>query len=248
MRLMLSSRACLALVVIILLGSAFSSHAIAREPERKLSREKLEQMQSERKYAYYLDDKAPEQHQGFLYSLLRRLFGRIVPSPVLDTIVRGLPYLIIIAAVVLIALRLFSYNISAPFKRQRKAKSSGYVFENRHPEAHGHILEYQWKKALENQDHRMAIRFAYQIILRILHQYRCIEWEPHKLNCHYLSELKGKPLYNDYKMAGKIFEYVWYGGFPAKEERSHQMTQLVEKIRINAKKQRISGKEPVLIL
>lgn len=237
MRLIRSSFVLPLLVLFCLLtGAVFGSAAAG---ERQFSRQKLEQMQSERRYSYYLDDKAPEQHQNFIEYLMNRLFARIIPSPVLEVIIRWLPYIIIIAAAVLIALKIFGYNLSSPFRRQRKVQNTGFVFADSPPEAGGEALEAQWQEAMESHNYRLAIRLAYRIILGTLDQHQLIKWKPHKHIHSYLNELKGKPLYNDYQMAGKIFEYVWYGGFPASQQRCQQMQQLTERIKVKAKK---SGK------
>ncbi len=239
MRLKRSSCIWPVLVVVNLLTGAFFAFATAGEEERQFSRDKLQQMQGEPKYAYYLDDKAPEQVEGVFNRLMNRLFQRIVPSPVLEFMIGWLPYMIMIAAVVLIGSKFFGYNFSSPFRRQRKTKYSGYVFENDPGINHGNALETQWKIAMERQDYRLAIRFAYRIILDTLDQYHCVEWKPHKPNHQYLNELKGMPLHDDFEMAGKIFEYVWYGDFPADQKRCDQMAYLSGKIMEKAKQ---SGK------
>ena len=69
------------------------------------------------------------------------------------------------------------------------------------------------KKALEDSDFRLAVRFSYLIILKRLSEQKMIEWQQEKTNEDYIRELKDKKIQTDFEESTYWYDFVWYGNF-----------------------------------
>jgi len=69
------------------------------------------------------------------------------------------------------------------------------------------------KKALEDNDFRLAVRFSYLIILKRLSESKLIEWQQEKTNEDYIRELNGKKIKTDFAESTYWYDFVWYGNF-----------------------------------
>lgn len=65
--------------------------------------------------------------------------------------------------------------------------------------------------ALKNKDYRLAVRYQYLKILKLLSQKEIIEWHFDKTNVDYEQEISGSKLKNDFKKVSYLYEYIWYG-------------------------------------
>lgn len=75
------------------------------------------------------------------------------------------------------------------------------------------------KKAENNKDYRLAIRYYYLLVLKTLSLKKIIQFEDDKTNAEYINELAQQPYSNDFKGTSYVYNYVWYGEFPLNAER-----------------------------
>ena len=73
------------------------------------------------------------------------------------------------------------------------------------------------KDAIAKKDFRLAIRYYYLYLLKLLSDKELITWQVQKTNDDYLSELKNSDLKLQFAKATLLYDYVWYGGFHIKE-------------------------------
>ncbi|MEO9510637.1 MAG: hypothetical protein ABJN84_15835 [Flavobacteriaceae bacterium] len=65
--------------------------------------------------------------------------------------------------------------------------------------------------ALKTKDYRLAIRYQFLKILKLLSQKDIIEWHFDKTNVDYEREIGTSKLRTDFKKASYLYEYIWYG-------------------------------------
>ncbi|WP_298777427.1 hypothetical protein [uncultured Polaribacter sp.] len=74
-------------------------------------------------------------------------------------------------------------------------------------------LEDLLKKALENNDYRLAIRYYYLSVLKLLSNKKLIEYHKDKTNTEYLFEIKDNDFKKQFSYLTYVYTYVWYGEF-----------------------------------
>lgn len=70
------------------------------------------------------------------------------------------------------------------------------------------------KRAIENNDYRLATRYYYLSVLKKLSQKNLIDYHKDKTNSEYLFELKNEEKRKQFSYLSYIYDYVWYGEFP----------------------------------
>ena len=60
-------------------------------------------------------------------------------------------------------------------------------------------------------DYKLAIRFSFIYIIRLLDENGIIKWRKQKTNYDYLKELEGNPFKDSFNYCKLIFENLWYG-------------------------------------
>lgn len=129
-----------------------------------------------------------------------------------------LPYLILAAAIILILLRITGFSSTASFKNYNITNREARVFSDEE-DIKRTDLESLQRKAMQQEDYRQALRYAYLRILKRLDENNLIEWEPFKSNLEYEMELSDKSFAGEYKQVTRAYEFVWYGDFnPGKEK------------------------------
>ncbi len=69
------------------------------------------------------------------------------------------------------------------------------------------------KKAIDEKDYRLAIRWHYLKQLNILNERKIINYEPFKTNIDYGFELAKSPYQQTFTDISRIYDYVWYGKY-----------------------------------
>ncbi|GAB1857204.1 hypothetical protein MHTCC0001_20400 [Flavobacteriaceae bacterium MHTCC 0001] len=69
------------------------------------------------------------------------------------------------------------------------------------------------KKAENNGDYRLAIRYYYLLTLKTLSLKNHIKFEDDKTNAEYLNEISDKPFNNGFSYVSYLYNYIWYGKF-----------------------------------
>jgi hypothetical protein len=92
------------------------------------------------------------------------------------------------------------------------------------------------KKAVDDNDYRLAIRWYYLKQLNILNETKVIHYEPFKTNIDYGFELAKSPHQQAFTSISRIYDYVWYGKYDITivdyEKLEKQFKAFEEKIKI----------------
>ena len=96
------------------------------------------------------------------------------------------------------------------------------------------IHETDFKQLIEETkaagNYRLALRYYYLWVLKMLSYREIIGWDRDKTNSDYLYEIKDTTLRRDFEYLSYVYEHSWYGDFPiddrafAKAERSFKKT------------------------
>lgn len=75
------------------------------------------------------------------------------------------------------------------------------------------------KDALAENNYRLAVRYYYLFILKLLSEKELIDWQLQKTNDDYISELSNNSLKNMFGRVTLLYDHVWYGEFHLDQER-----------------------------
>lgn len=137
---------------------------------------------------------------------------------------KSLPYLIIATAVGFIIWVFYKLNPGVVFLKE---KEMGEVFYTEEEE----IIKTQnikelIKKALDENNYRLAVRYYYLYIIQQLSQTGLIHYEFDKTNTDYLNELDQASIKDDFKQVTHLYDYTWYGNFDVSETDYSRAQQL----------------------
>lgn len=82
------------------------------------------------------------------------------------------------------------------------------------------------KEALSEKNYRLAVRYYYLFILKLLSEREMIAWQRQKTNDDYSNELSGSPLKHQFNRATLLYDYIWYGEFQIDEERYSKVEEV----------------------
>lgn len=72
-------------------------------------------------------------------------------------------------------------------------------------------LDVMIKSALEEKDYRLAVRYHYLRILKILSQKGIIDWHYEKTNSDYQNEIEAQNVKSGFRDVSYLYDYIWYG-------------------------------------
>ena len=153
----------------------------------------------------------------WLLELLQKLFGAFgidIPPSTLVFLEFSL-YGLMGALVIFLLIRVFvNEKFNAIFTK--KAKSIVDIdLSEQHIESLD--LDTLMNDALNNKDYRLAVRYQFLKILKLLSQKNLIEWHFEKTNVDYQREIKQENLQQAFKKASYLYENIWYGEQPIDE-------------------------------
>ena len=73
------------------------------------------------------------------------------------------------------------------------------------------------QKYIAEKNYRFAVRVLYLQLLKLLSERNIIAYQPQFTNAHYLQQLESSPLYQNFFIVTKHYEYIWYGEFTVSE-------------------------------
>ncbi len=73
------------------------------------------------------------------------------------------------------------------------------------------------KEAIEAKEYKKAVRILYLASLKALDKRKFIQWQMHKTNHDYETEIKDKEVKADFTSLTRYFEYIIYGDFSVNE-------------------------------
>ncbi len=90
------------------------------------------------------------------------------------------------------------------------------------------------RKAKENHDYRLAVRYYYLQVLKSLTEKEIIDWDNEKTNQDYYNEIKDPELKEQFEYISYIYDYCWYGEFQLDEKSfinaEQKFNQLIQDI------------------
>lgn len=151
-----------------------------------------------------------------IFSFLADIVLSIVKfAEVLGTFVVSIKWIILILLAGIIIFLVLKYtNLKDVFSKKTKVKYDLKFTEISATEQEirevkdQHIID-----AIDNEDYRLATRYCFLKMLKLLSDKELIRWKEYKTNSDYIAELKNVNLKESYHYVGRIFEYVWYGEF-----------------------------------
>lgn len=78
-------------------------------------------------------------------------------------------------------------------------------------------LDSLMEDALKSKDYRLAVRYQFLKILKLLSQKNIIDWHFEKTNVDYEREITEARLQHEFKKASYLYENIWYGEQPIDE-------------------------------
>jgi hypothetical protein len=82
-----------------------------------------------------------------------------------------------------------------------------------------HLLDFEKliKESIQTGEKRIAVRYYYLWLLKVMAQNHYIEWDIEKTNSDYLYELQSPVYREDFTYLSYLYNYIWYGEFEIDE-------------------------------
>src|SRR5687768_12168571 len=130
--------------------------------------------------------------------------------------VRMLMYGLLIAFFLFIIYRVIVVNNLYLFYRSKKTK-------NQINDEEGNIedenLDEKINKAIDQKEHRLAVRYMYLKALRLLNDRQWIRFHTQATNYEYVHQMSGHKMGEEFRFLTRIYDYVWYGEFTLNNEQ-----------------------------
>ena len=167
--------------------------------------------------------KAPEKNawdhfKEWLAGILRSLFTFNNPAAALhfvSILLKVLAVLIIIFVIYLIVKALIGKEGRWIFGKDSNKKTIYYS----ELEKNIHLLDFKKliQESIERGEKRIAIRYYYLWLLKVMAQNHYIEWDIEKTNSDYLYELQNPVYKEEFTYLSYLYNYIWYGEFEIDE-------------------------------
>jgi hypothetical protein len=80
-------------------------------------------------------------------------------------------------------------------------------------------LDEKIQKAVDANEHRIAVRYMYLKALQLLNARQWIRFHADATNYEYVSQMSGHKLANDFGFLTRVYDYMWYGEFALTDEQ-----------------------------
>lgn len=87
------------------------------------------------------------------------------------------------------------------------------------------------KKAILNENYRLAVRYHFLFVLQQLTEKRIIAYDASKTDEDYFSEINDKELQKQFSRVNRVYDFVWYGNFQTDLNSYNRIEREFEKIR-----------------
>lgn len=154
---------------------------------------------------------------GVFMKLFEWIFGIEKATGAFNSFLQILPYLLL--GILIFILIKFFLNVQArSLMNNQKNQTLVQLSEEEHIIKNENI-ESLIEKALSEKNYRLAIRYYYLLLLRMMTDKEIIQWELQKTNEDYLSEIEASNLRQAFKTTTRFYNYIWYGDFPLDEPK-----------------------------
>ena len=147
-----------------------------------------------------------------LYEFFENLFGVEKAGGLVRVFLEVLPYLLLGILVFLLIKFFLKVNATA-LLRHKKSKPSVALSEEERL-IRNEDLKQLIKNALTDNNYRLAVRYYYLYVLKLLSEKKLIVWELQKTNRDYLGEIDSTEIRLPFGGITSLYEHIWYGDFP----------------------------------
>ncbi len=175
---------------------------------RSFDQNKLESLKNEKAFQYDFNDVAVETWYQRLWRKILEWLSRISE---LGLIIQIVFYVVLLFVLVLLILSLMGVSVKSLFYK-KPASFTIPVHEN---EMNIHEISFDQliNNAVNNENFKLAVRYGYLKMLKLLNDVHLIHWERNKTNRQYIRELQPNDLKNWFAQICRDYEYAWYGNF-----------------------------------
>ncbi|PIF33458.1 hypothetical protein CLU81_4072 [Flavobacterium sp. 9] len=170
-------------------------------------------------YEYKTPEKnAWDRFKDWLASVFRRIFSfENTASSIkfVSILLRIIAVLVIITVIYLIVKALINKEGQWIFGKNAQKKTIYYT----DIEKNIHLLDFEKliKESINSGEKRIAIRYYYLWLLKVMAQNHYIEWDIEKTNSDYLYELQRPVHKEEFTYLSYLYNYIWYGEFQIDE-------------------------------
>ncbi|MCH4822827.1 DUF4129 domain-containing protein [Gramella lutea] len=143
------------------------------------------------------------------------LFGDYEPNSVLALIISIVPFILLLVLLGLVAW-LFS-RLNPGGRMLQQPKTSDVFLTEEEELVKKEDLPKLIKKAVNNGEFRLAVRYYYLDELRKLDELRLIDYKFQKTNKDYSEEIEDYVIGKHFYEISKLYEFIWYGSFQVSE-------------------------------
>lgn len=142
---------------------------------------------------------------------------------------------VLVVAGLVLAIWLFRQSEFGTFLRGN-TKEAGFNFSDMAEDLGQIDFDEKVRKAKQDKDFRLAVRWLYLKQLFLLDTHGRIAWQPYKTNMDYANELSASPLKQSFRELSRLYDYVWYGDYPLDEgafaKAESEFTQFEKQIHV----------------
>lgn len=148
------------------------------------------------------------------------IFGVEKAAGLLASFLRIVPYLLL--GILIFLLIKFFLNVNARALLQAKREQSAVGLSEEEHLINNEDLQQLVQKALGDKNYRLAIRYYYLFLLKLMSEKELITWELQKTNDDYIREIKKTELQQPFINITRLYDYIWYGDFPIDESKYYK--------------------------
>ncbi len=145
------------------------------------------------------------------------IYGAEKAVGALAVFLRALPYVLL--AVLIFILIKFFLKVNANAMREAKKEASLVSLSEEEHIIKNEDIQELIRKAIANNDYRLAIRYYYLFTLQKMTDRELIDWQLQKTNEDYLKEIEAQELKTPFRTITRLYDYIWYGGFSLDQKK-----------------------------
>ena len=151
-----------------------------------------------------------------LERFMRWVFGDYEANRFLVGLLGALPYIFLACILGLIVYLFIRYN---PLGRYLKTSEEPTVLISTEEDIIRHKdIPLLIDHALRDKNYRLAVRYAYLLIIKKLTEADLIDYRFEKTNTDYIKELKNEDVKEGFGQITRLYDFIWYGNFDIVEE------------------------------
>lgn len=151
-----------------------------------------------------------------LERFMRWVFGDYEANRFLVGLLGALPFIFLACILGLIVYLFIRYN---PLGRYLKTSEEPSVLMSTEEDIIRHKdIPLLIDHALRDKNYRLAVRYAYLLIIKKLTEADLIDYRFEKTNTDYIKELENEDVKEGFGQITRLYDFIWYGNFDIVEE------------------------------